>query len=88
MNEDQILRIVAELAERHLGSTGPITPDMDLVDDLRRDSLKLLTLAVQVENRFEVCFEPDEEASIRSVADLVSVIATKLGAGKVGSEEG
>lgn len=78
MNEDQILRVVADLAARHLGCAGPIAPDMDLIDDLRLDSLKLLTLAVQVENRFEICFEPDEEVEIRSVADLVSAIAAKL----------
>lgn len=87
MNDDQILGIVSELAERHLGCTGPITPDMDLVDDLHLDSLKLLTLAVQVENRFEVCFEPEEEAKIRSIADLVSMIAVKLGAEAVRSDE-
>ncbi|MEJ2084225.1 MAG: acyl carrier protein [Acidobacteriota bacterium] len=88
MSEDEILRVVAELAQRHLGCSGPITLDMDLIDDLRLDSLKLLTLAVQVENRFEICFEPDEEAQIRSVGDLVSAIATKAGAQSDRSDEG
>lgn len=78
MREDEILRTIERLAHDHLEWSGPVTPEMDLVEDLQLDSLKLLTLAVQAENHFQICFEPEEEAKIRRVSDLVSVIERKL----------
>ena len=78
MTRDEILESIAELARIHLDHNGTITFEQDLIEDLRLDSLKLLTLAVQVENHFQICIESDEEASIRTVADLVSVIENRL----------
>ncbi len=80
MTADEILHTVETLAHDHLEWSGPVTPEMDLIEDLQLDSLKLLTLAVQVENHFQICFEPEEEAKIRRVSDLVSVIDRKLSA--------
>jgi acyl carrier protein len=77
---DEILHTVEKLAHDHLEWSGPVTPEMDLIEDLQLDSLKLLTLAVQVENHFQICFEPEEEAEIRRVSDLVSVVDRKLSA--------
>ena len=78
MNESQILAVIGELAQTHLGWSGPLEVEMDLVEDLELDSLKLLTLAVNIENHFRICLDPDDEAGIRSVGDLVSVIERKL----------
>jgi len=78
VNESQILGVISELAHTQLGWSGPLEPEMDLVEDLQLDSLKLLTLAVNVENHFQICLDPDDEAGIRSVGDLVSVIEHKL----------
>jgi acyl carrier protein len=44
------------------------------------DSLKLLTLAVEVENRFRICLDPEDEAGIETVADLVAIIRRQLDA--------
>lgn len=77
MNDAEILAAVAELAREKLEWTGPVRPDMHLVEDLELDSLRLLTLAVEVENRFEICLDEEEEASIETVADLVGVIRRK-----------
>ena len=78
MRETEILCTVRDLARRHLDWSGPVRPEMDLVEDLQLDSLKLLTLAVQVENHFQICLDPADEAKIRRVADLVSAIEQKL----------
>lgn len=78
MSDAEILRRVAQLAELHLGWSGPVTLELDLIEDMRLDSLKLLTLAVQVENSFEICLDPEDESEIRTVADLVAAIADKL----------
>jgi len=49
-----------------------LRPEMRLVEDLELDSLKTLTLALEVENHFRVCL--DEEAEILTVGDLAAVI--------------
>jgi acyl carrier protein len=52
---------------------------MRLVEDLRLDSVRLLTLAAEVENRFRVCLDEQDEGSIETVGDLVAVVRKKLG---------
>ena len=47
---------------------------MRLVEDLELDSLRLLTLAVEVENRFRVAFEPEDDEEIVTVGDLVDAV--------------
>jgi acyl carrier protein len=78
MNERAILRELAEVVREHLDHEGELSPEMDLIEDLELDSLRLLTLAVEVENRFRICLDQQDEASIRTVADLVAVVRRKL----------
>ena len=78
LSREEILAGIAAVAREHLNFTGPIRPEMGLIDDLRLDSLRLLTLAVEVENRFRVRLDPDEEASIATVGDLIDTVARKL----------
>jgi acyl carrier protein len=49
---------------------------MRLVEDLELDSLKRLTLALEVENHFQICL--DEESAILTVGDLVEIIRERL----------
>jgi acyl carrier protein len=74
-----ILAGVAEVARQHLGWDGPLTADMRLIEDLRLDSVRLLTLAAEVENRFRVVLDETDEASIVTVGDLVETVRRKLG---------
>ena len=78
MTRAQILAAIADVAARHIGAQSPLRPEQRLVEDLRLDSLKLLTLAVEVENRFRVRLEPEAEAAIRTVGDLVEAVAARL----------
>ena len=48
------------------------------IEDLELDSLKALTLAVEVENRFRVCLDPEIEATIVTVGDLVDMVRREL----------
>jgi acyl carrier protein len=75
-----ILAGVAQVAREHVGWRGELAPGMRLVEDLRLDSLRLLTLAVEVENRFRVALDEEDEAGIETVGDLVAAIRRKLGA--------
>jgi acyl carrier protein len=79
MNDEAILTGIGEVARTHLGWAGDVTPEMRLVEDLRLDSLRLLTLAAEVENRFRVLLDEGDEAAIETVGDLVRIVRGKLG---------
>jgi acyl carrier protein len=79
MSDEAILDGVAEVARVHLGWEDELTPEMRLVEDLRLDSVRLLTLAAEVENRFRVRLDELDEGSIETVGDLVAVVRRKLG---------
>jgi len=76
VSDTQIIDGIAEVARKHLGWEGELRPEMRLVEDLELDSLKTLTLALEVENHFRVCL--DEEAEILTVGDLVAIIRELL----------
>src|SRR5687768_11276963 len=77
----QVRGALREIARR-LGHEGPLDDHLRLVEDLRLDSLGLLTLAVEVEDHFRVCLSAEEEAAIRTVGDLERLLLAKLpGAG-------
>jgi acyl carrier protein len=78
MSDEAILAGIADVARRHLDWQGPFTLDMRLVEDLRLDSIRLLTLAAQVENRFRILLDEADEAGIETVGDLVAIVRRKL----------
>lgn len=80
MIDSAILEGIAQVAREHLGWQGPLTPEMRLVEDLRLDSVRLLTLAAEVENRFRVLLDEADELALETVGDLVAVVRRKLGA--------
>jgi len=79
MERDEILSAIEEVARIHVGFTGQLRPEQRLVEDLELDSLKALTLAVEVENRFRICLDPEIEGRILTVGDLVGAVDALLG---------
>ncbi|MDX1630807.1 MAG: acyl carrier protein [Thermoanaerobaculia bacterium] len=73
---DEILASIRELGPEE--SQEEIRLDSRLVEDLDLDSVGLLTLAVEVEDRFRICLDPEDEDGIRTVGDLVGVVEEKL----------
>ena len=71
-----ILEEIAEVARLHLGWDGDLQPSLRLVEDLELDSLKGLTLALELENHFRVRL--DQEAGLVTVGDLVAAIERHL----------
>ncbi len=78
MNEGQILAEIEAVARQHLGWAGTLHSDQRLVEDLELDSLRSLTLAVEIENRFRICIDPESEAEIVTVGDLLAIVRRKL----------
>jgi acyl carrier protein len=69
---------VAKAARDVLDHHGPVLPEMRLIEDLELDSIRMLSLAIEVENRFRIRLDPPDDAAIETVGDLVRVIEAKL----------
>ena len=78
MNPAQILRDIETLAREKLDYVGELDLKQRLVEDLQLDSLRLLTLATEVEDHFRVCLDESDEAGLETVGDLVHMVERKL----------
>lgn len=78
MTRAEILDGIAQVARAHVGYDGALDESQRLLEDLGLDSIRLLVLAAEVENRFRVALEPADDAAVRTVGDLVDVVARKL----------
>ncbi|HUP24385.1 MAG TPA: acyl carrier protein [Thermoanaerobaculia bacterium] len=78
LGDDEVLAGIVAVAREHLGHDGPLALEDRLVEDLQLDSIRLLTLATEVENRFRVLLEPEDEQRIETVGDLVATVRLKL----------
>ena len=80
MTDAQILAGIRAVVAEHLDVDAPIEPATELVADLELDSIELLTLVAELENRFRICFDDGDEEGIVSVADLVRRVGERLAA--------
>lgn len=80
MTHADILREINTLAQEKVGYQGELHPDQRLVEDLKLDSLNLLTLATEVEDHFRICLDEEDEAALETVGDLVNLVEKKLAA--------
>lgn len=83
MKPQGILTEIARLAKEYADYVGPVRSEMRLVEDLELDSMRLFTLATEVENHFRIRLDEGEETDLVTVGDLVAVIERKLGAAAV-----
>lgn len=74
----EILEAIARIGREHLGWSGPVSPEMRLIEDLKLDSVHLMTLAVHVENRFRIALDEEDEAGLETVGDLAAAVGRKL----------
>lgn len=76
MTNEEILDALAEIVNEVAGvETSEITAEKSFVDDLDIDSLSMVEIAVQVEDRFDVKVPDDELANLRTVGDAVDYVA-------------
>lgn len=78
MSEAEVLARLKTLSRERLELELELEPASRLVEDLGLDSLRLQALAIEVENDFRICIEPEEEEEIVTVGDLVDVIERKM----------
>jgi len=82
VTREEILTGVGVVARGKLGWKGSLRPGMRLVEDLGLDSLRLMTLAMEVENHFRICLDEEDEEGIETIGGLVVAIESKLMAEK------
>ena len=74
MTRAAVLTGIREIAREHLGWNEEVREEMKIVKTFRLDSLRLLTLVMEVENRFSICLAEGSEFEIETVGDLVNAI--------------
>jgi acyl carrier protein len=57
---------------------GPVAPDTRVDEGLGLDSIRRIELVIEIENRFRVRLEPEDEAEVETIGDLVRVIRRRL----------
>jgi acyl carrier protein len=76
LSEDEILEGLAEIVEEVAGvAVEDVTAEKSFVDDLDIDSLSMVEIAVQAEDRFGVKIPDDELANLKTVGDAVSYVS-------------
>ena len=75
MTTEEIRMILKEIAQKELDWKEDL-PSGSLSSEL--DSMQKMSLVVGIEDRFVICFEPEEEETIDTIETLVSFIHAKL----------
>ena len=71
-------QVVEGILRRECGVTGPVDPETRLLEDLGLDSVRLLTLVVELENHFRLAMEEDPEEPPVSVGALADLVRARL----------
>jgi acyl carrier protein len=85
MTRAGILEAVREVVREACDCEAPVEEASDLQGDLQLDSLQRMTLAMELENRFALCFEPEDEEGLATVGDVVELVARALEARESGA---
>ena len=78
LTKDEILELVQDVIREELRLESPVAATTNLVRDLELDSIKQLTLLVELENRFQVKLDAGDEEEIDSLEDVVQLVHRRL----------
>jgi acyl carrier protein len=75
VSQEEIIAGIAEIIEEVTGiEPSEITPEKSFVDDLDIDSLSMVEIAVQTEDKYGVKIPDEDLAGLRTVGDVVNYI--------------
>jgi acyl carrier protein len=76
-SEQEILEGLAEIVNEETGlDTESVQPEKSFTDDLDIDSLSMMTIVVNAEEKFGVRIPDDEVKNLKTVGDAVTFIAS------------
>ena len=74
-SQEEIIAGLAEIIEEVTGiEPSEVTPEKSFVDDLDIDSLSMVEIAVQTEDKYGVKIPDEDLAGLRTVGDVVAYI--------------
>ena len=76
---NNVLTTIQEIAARDLNRRHAIRPEHALVSDVGLDSLGAMVLAVGLEDRFCICLNEQDTASLETVGDLIALVQRRAG---------
>lgn len=79
MSPDEVLDGLRAIL-RGMGLEHEVGRDTHIRRDLDLDSLRRIELVIEVENRFRVRLEPEDEEDVETLGDLADVICRRAGA--------
>lgn len=75
VSQEEIIAGIAEIIEEVTGiEPSEVTPEKSFVDDLDIDSLSMVEIAVQTEDKYGVKIPDEDLAGLRTVGDVVAYI--------------
>lgn len=79
---EAVLETLRRIAHEKLGADPDtrFTRESRLAEDLALDSIRLLTLAMAVEDHFLICLDEHDEMGLATVGDLVDMVVAKSAA--------
>ncbi|MBO1754521.1 MULTISPECIES: acyl carrier protein [Allobranchiibius] len=79
-DEQQVLSGLAEIVNEETGvDAADVQPDKSFTEDLDIDSLSMMTIVVNAEEKFGVTIPDDEVKNLTTVGDAVKYIQTAQG---------
>ena len=76
-SEQEILEGLAEIVNEETGiAAEDVQPDKSFTDDLDIDSISMMTIVVNAEEKFGVTIPDDEVKNLKTVGDAVTFIAS------------
>jgi len=72
---DEMLRVTIEILSKHVDLDRPITPKDHILNDLGLDSLGVMEVVADIEDRFEVQIPQDMLSTMSTVDDVVKALA-------------
>jgi acyl carrier protein len=77
LSNDEILAGLAELVNEETGiAADTVTGDKSFTDDLDIDSISMMTIVVNAEEKFGVTIPDDEVKNLKTVGDAVTFITS------------
>lgn len=77
MDRASVMNDVRKVLEEHL-KIADVDETTHLFKDLELDSIQQLTLVVEIENHFKICFDEGDEADIETIGDVVDAVSNRL----------
>ncbi len=74
----RILDGIRQILREALDVQSPLSGGTDLLADLKLDSIQQMTLVVELENHFAICFDPGEEEGVTTLDQLARLVERRL----------